>query len=57
MIRNWYGIINLPNNRHIIAKIFNKYFYSIINLSVILPQSGNLGAARSALYVANLGND
>ncbi len=32
---------NSPNNRHIIATIYYKYYYSISNLSVFLPQSGN----------------
>ena len=47
MIGNWYVIIIPPNNRHIMAKLFIKYIYSISNSSVILPQSGNCGAAKA----------
>jgi hypothetical protein len=36
-------IINSPNNRHIIAKIFIKYFYPIINQSVILQNAAIAG--------------
>jgi len=36
---------NPPNNSNIIAKLFIKYFYYIIKISVFLPQSGNCAAA------------
>jgi hypothetical protein len=35
-----------PLLRLTMAKLFNKYLYSIINLSVILPQSGNCGGCN-----------
>ena len=48
---------NSPDNRHIIAKIFYKYFYSISNTSVFLPQCGNCGAAISGLQKNGGGNE
>ena len=53
-IGNFYYIQIPPNNRQIIATVYYKYYYSISNLSVILPQSGNYGGPyKFALRIYN----
>jgi hypothetical protein len=49
-IRNDWKLVwnkNSPNLHHIIAKIFNKYFYSMHNSSLFLPNAAIAGTTRA----------